>query len=187
MKRLLDISGAVALLSVSLPLWVCIILAIRVSTRGPAFFSQQRVGKGGKEFRLFKFRTLLPGSENSTRPVLPGDARVTSVGSFLRSTHLDELPQLYNVLRGDMSLVGPRPLTRLSMSAHAGSPYYSYRLSVRPGLTGLAQIKGRMWFVAHGLENVFRLDAFYIKKSCLLFDLYILLKTAGMLWRRRGI
>ncbi|OYV27238.1 MAG: hypothetical protein B7W98_02185, partial [Parcubacteria group bacterium 20-58-5] len=110
MKRFFDVLGASVLLALAFPVCCIIALAVRLTTSGPIFFSQKRVGRGGAEFRILKFCTMYPGSHLPERIVLPGDERVTPIGRFLRSTHLDELPQLLNVLCGHMSLVGPRPL-----------------------------------------------------------------------------
>ena len=148
-KRPFDLCG-VALLGVALlPLWaafaVAVPLAIRLESRGPALYRQVRLGRGGRPFTLWKFRTMVDGAERETGPVWAArrDARVTRVGRVLRRWHLDELPQAVNVVRGEMSLVGPRPeRPALAARAERAAPGFSRRLAVRPGIAGLAQARG---------------------------------------------
>jgi lipopolysaccharide/colanic/teichoic acid biosynthesis glycosyltransferase len=176
--RLFDIAAATMLGSVLLPLGLAIAVAIRVEDGRPVFFSQQRGGKDGEAFRLWKFRSLQTGSKDPERP---GDY-VTRVGRFLRRWALDELPQLWNVIRGDMSLVGPRPAPLDQIEAYGDRE--RVRLRVRPGLTGWAQIHGRNaipW--SERIEH----DLWYVRNRSLTLDCRILLRTPVVLWKGRGV
>lgn len=187
-KKLFDIVGASLLLLIATPLMVLIWLCVRATSAGPAIFRQTRIGYLGRPFVIFKFRTMRYGSGRTVDQVLPGDVRVTGVGRFLRKTHLDELPQLLNVLMGDMSLVGPRPLTESSLMKLVGeSPAMLQCLSARPGLTGLTQIRGRLWRVQRGVQGILRLDFFYMNHECLWLDLLILARTVQMVLRGKGV
>lgn len=165
------------------PLLLAIALAIRLSSRGPAVFAQQRAGKGGKPFMLYKFRTMrLDVEPFGPSPKSGDDSRLTGVGRWLRERSLDELPQLVNIVRGDMSLVGPRPLYVSQIAEWDGRQ--RRRLSVRPGLTGLAQVSGRG---ALTREEKLELDVQYVERASLRLDAVILLKTLARLCGRRGI
>lgn len=165
------------------PLLVAIALAIRVSSRGPALFVQQRAGKGGKPFALYKFRTMrLDVEPFGPSPKSPDDPRLTRIGRWLRERSLDELPQLVNVLKGDMSLVGPRPLYVSQMAEW--NERQRRRLSVRPGLTGLAQVSGRG---ALTREEKLECDVRYVEQVSLRLDAVILLKTLARLCGCKGI
>jgi exopolysaccharide biosynthesis polyprenyl glycosylphosphotransferase len=185
MKRLLDLVVASAAMLVSLPLWPVIILAIRLDSRGPALFHQERVTKDGRTFRMHKFRTMWTGDHglDTTRPFfkLESDPRLTRVGAFLRRFSLDELPQLWNVITGDMSIVGPRPLPADQVAAN--SDLLTPRQAVPAGVTGWWQINGRSRVTA---EEALRLDLFYIENWSPTLDLYILLKTFGAVVGRGG-
>jgi lipopolysaccharide/colanic/teichoic acid biosynthesis glycosyltransferase len=176
--RLFDIAAATLLGSVLLPLGVAIAVAIRVEDGGPVFFSQQRGGKDGEAFRLWKFRSLQTGPKDAERP---GDY-VTRVGRFLRRWGLDELPQLWNVIRGDMSLVGPRPAPLDQIDAYGHRE--RIRLQVRPGLTGWAQIHGRN---AIPWSERIEYDLWYVENRSLALDLRILFRTPIVLWTGRGV
>lgn len=172
--RGLDTLGSLGLLVVAMPTMVAVSLLIKIFSHGGVLYKQQRVGKHGKMFTLYKFRTMVDNSEDQTGPVWaePDDPRVTSIGKILRQTRLDELPQLFNVFRGDMSLVGPRP-----ERPHFVRQYEvlrGIRLAIKPGVTGLAQIRS-----AYDLkpQHKIKYDYLYIRKRCLLLNLYILLKT----------
>jgi lipopolysaccharide/colanic/teichoic acid biosynthesis glycosyltransferase len=191
-KRLLDVAVSCALLVALLPLIVLIALAIRLQSRGPVLFCQRRVGRGGRTFTMFKFRTMVVGAdraratlmERSTDPhwlALERDPRVTSLGHVLRITSLDELPQLWHVLRGQMSLVGPRPLVE-SEAGHLSAASES-RHCVRPGLTGLWQVSGR---TAVSFEEMVRLDCAYVEAWSLREDLMVLLRTIPAVLARKG-
>ncbi len=182
--RCMDVAGALLLLGLSLPLFAVIVVLVRLSSPGPVIYRQRRVTRGGKLFLLYKFRTMVGNAERGTGPVLarPDDPRVTPIGRFLRRTRLDELPQLLNILRGDMSLVGPRPERPYFVRRH--KELQGARLSVKPGLTGLAQING-----CYDLKprHKVRYDRLYIRKRSVWLNVYILLKTIPVvLWRRNG-
>jgi len=185
MKRAIDLAVALPALLVSLPLWPAIALAIRLDSRGPVFFHQERVTKDGRIFRMHKFRTMRTGDPafDTTRPFfkLESDPRLTRVGEFLRRYSLDELPQLWNVLTGDMSIVGPRPLPADQVAANAD--LLTPRQAVPTGVTGWWQINGRSRVTA---EEALRLDLFYIENWSPTLDLYILLKTFGAIVGRNG-
>ena len=163
-----------ALSPVFLVLWTLIPLAIWLQDRGPVFYTQRRVGKGGKVFRVFKFRSMIPNAESITGPVWASedDPRVTRVGRFLRATALDELPQVINLWKGDLSLVGPRPERPELADEFAGKvPGFKARLAVRPGLTGLAQVKGRY---ATRPRDKLRYDNLYTKSMSPWLDVKLL-------------
>lgn len=180
-KRLLDLAVAgLGFLAVSPLMWL-IALVIRVTQGSPIFFTQVRPGKGGRPFRIVKFRTM----NNARGPdgrLLPDAERLTSVGRFLRSTSLDELPELYNVLKGDMSMVGPRPLLMQYLDRY--TPEQARRHEVKPGLTGWAQVNGRN---ALSWEEKFKLDVWYVDNWSLALDLKILFMTVVKVLRREGI
>jgi undecaprenyl phosphate N,N'-diacetylbacillosamine 1-phosphate transferase len=186
-KRLIDIIIAELALVVLSPLLLLIALAIRLNSPGEVLFRQKRIGRGGRPFTLFKFRTMFvdsPDLRNEDGSTYNGreDARVTRVGRFLRTTSLDELPQLFNVIAGDMSLVGPRP--DLVDQASYYAPDQWRRLIVRPGITGLAQINGR-----NGIPwaDRTRLDLEYVSNLSLRKDCQILWRTVGYVLARRDI
>jgi lipopolysaccharide/colanic/teichoic acid biosynthesis glycosyltransferase len=191
-KRLLDVALTVITLLVLLPVLVACALAVRLSSPGPVLFQQMRTGRDGTRFMILKFRTMVANAEQLKGSVahlnvlpfpdfkIPDDPRITRVGRFLRKTSLDELPQLVNVLRGDMSLVGPRP------TSFDPSVYYLWhtkRLEVRPGITGLWQIRGRNTTT---FDERLRLDLAYINRMSLIYDLRILLSTVPAVFRRAG-
>ena len=185
-KRLFDLIGASLLLGVTLMLLPFIALAIRLDSEGPVFYRQFRVGKGGKLFRIWKFRTMRVGTERPNDRVCRGDPRVTRVGRLLRARHLDELPQCVNVFLGEMSLVGPRPSSPEEGFTPVGSdPWHSTRLLVRPGITGLGQVMnaGRRLTFRH----VCRLDDFYVKHRHAGLDTRILTCTFRHVLRGLGV
>ena len=181
--RALDIIVTVTILFLATPVIVAVALLIRIRCGAPVLYKQKRVGKRGKIFTLYKFRTMVNGAEENTGPVLAcqNDSRVTPIGSLLRKTRLDELPQLFNVLRGDMSLVGPRPERPFFVSQHKALK--GIRLSVKPGLTGLAQIRS---FYNLKPEHKLKYDYLYIQKRSLLLNLYILLQTVPGIFSKKG-
>jgi lipopolysaccharide/colanic/teichoic acid biosynthesis glycosyltransferase len=191
-KRLLDL--ALCLLAMPLvlvALGVCAAL-VWVDDPGPVFFRQLRTGQGGRRFRMFKFRTMVVNAEELKQVYahlnehtwpdfkITNDPRVTRVGQFLRKTSLDELPQIFNVLNGDMSLVGPRPT---SFSASTYDLWHTARLEVKPGITGLWQIKGRSDV---DFDDRLRLDIEYIENRSIWLDLRILVGTAVAIFKQRG-
>jgi lipopolysaccharide/colanic/teichoic acid biosynthesis glycosyltransferase len=180
-KRAIDVMGAIALLVLAGPLLALITLVGRVTMGAPVLYRQVRAGRHGQLFTLIKFRTMRPNALGEDALASDG-VRLTALGRFLRATSLDELPQLWNVLRGDMALVGPRPLLPEYLPRY--SPEQSRRHEARPGLTGLAQIRGR-----NGLswEEKFALDVWYVDHWSLGLDLSILWRTLVSVARREGI
>ncbi|WP_222875556.1 sugar transferase [Terrihabitans soli] len=181
LKRVLDIFGSLALLLFLLPTFALIAIAIKLDSPGPVFFRQERYGRGCKIFRMFKFRSMVcMESTGAFVQASQDDCRITRVGRFLRATSLDELPQLINVLRGEMSVVGPRPHAVAMDDYFAASfPNYMSRYLVRPGLTGLAQISGYRGPTV-GLEPIRRrvkCDLAYIRRWSLLSDMKVLVRT----------
>ncbi|MFN0059671.1 MAG: sugar transferase [Planctomycetota bacterium] len=192
-KRVLDVVGALALLSIAVPILVIAAICIRLDSRGPACFRQNRVGRDGKTFRIWKLRTMVVDAEAQLKglvdldglaePVfkLERDPRVTRVGRWLRRTSIDELPQLLNVLRGEMSLVGPRPEESQIVARY--DVWERRRLKLKPGLTGLQQIHCRG---SNSLKQRVRWDILYLRKQSLLLDLWILLRTVVAVVHGRG-
>ncbi|OXU15446.1 sugar transferase [Sedimentisphaera salicampi] len=178
-KRIFDILVAGIVFLLSLPLWPLIALAIRIDSKGKALFVQQRVGMYGKLFNVYKFRTMVDGAEkNGTHWTVESDARITKLGSFLRKTRLDELPQLINILKGNMSIVGPRPeAVKLARMYEAQIPYYHRRYLVPPGLTGWAQICYKYGASVEDSRRKLEYDLYYIRHLSLLFDIQIIIKT----------
>jgi exopolysaccharide biosynthesis polyprenyl glycosylphosphotransferase len=186
-KRSFDIAVSAVLLVLSLPILLPAALVVAVTSRGGVLYRQQRVGKDGRPFQLWKLRTMRRGAEGATGAMLssPGDPRVTPVGRWLRALRIDEIPQLWNVLAGDMSLVGPRPERPEFTSRFAESVSgYRLRLSARPGLTGLAQVSGDY---STEPEIKLRYDLAYLNNWSLGLDLAILLRTLPVILTRRGV
>ena len=188
LKRLLDIVVAGAMLLLLLPAFSAVTLAVALDSRGPIFFRQRRTGLNGRIFTILKFRTMTVEEDGDViAHATRGDKRVTRVGAFLRETSFDELPQLINILRGDMSLVGPRPHA-LAHDAHYGLlvPRYAERFGVRPGLTGLAQVQGLRGEIRQidCMNRRVEADAHYAANWSFRGDLMIILKTVPMLVRR---
>jgi lipopolysaccharide/colanic/teichoic acid biosynthesis glycosyltransferase len=180
-KRILDLAIAIPLLVVMTPVFVIVAILIRRDSRGAAFYGQTRVGLDGREFRLIKFRTMVDGAEFIGAGLNndAGDPRITKVGARLRALSIDELPQLINVLIGDMSLVGPRPTLRDQVERY--TPEQRRRLRARPGITGLAQISGRStlpW------SQRIIIDVHYVDNWSMRLDLAVLLRTIPALLRR---
>ena len=180
-KRSLDVAVAAAALLACAPLMLAIALAVRLTLGRPVLFAQERPGRHGVPFRLIKFRTMREAVDAGGRP-LPDGERLTGLGRTLRATSLDELPELWNVLRGEMSLVGPRPLLTEYLPLY--TPEQARRHEVRPGITGWAQVNGRN---ALSWEDKFRLDVWYVDNRSLRLDLKILWLTAVKVLRREGI
>ena len=194
-KRVVDILGAAALFVATSPLMLLIAIAIKLDSRGPVLFSQERAGVGGRRFRMLKFRTMRAGADAEKNALshlnytgdlrlfkIPSDPRVTRIGAVLRRWSLDELPQFWNVLRGDMSLVGPRPFFEADFAAY--DDHHFRRLDTKPGITGLWQIGGRSDVV--DFEDVVFLDRQYIENWSLWLDLEILIRTIPSVIRRTG-
>ena len=191
-KRALDLVAGTVLLVIAIPVIAACALAIRLDTPGPVMIAQLRTGRDGHRFRMLKLRTMLANAEElkpqfahlSVVPPpdfkIPNDPRITRVGRFLRATSLDELPQLFNVLRGDMSLVGPRPT---SFEPSRYELWHTQRLDVRPGITGLWQVEGRN---VTTFDERLRLDVQYIRRRSLALDLTLLARTLVVVLRRSG-
>jgi lipopolysaccharide/colanic/teichoic acid biosynthesis glycosyltransferase len=179
-KRALDVLGATVGLTLSAPLLAASAVAVRLEDRGPVFFRQERVGQDGRLFEVLKLRTMVVDAhtQGAGYAVDKGDSRITRVGSLLRKTSLDELPQLWNVLRGEMSLVGPRPT--LAYQVERYTDRQRRRLEVRPGLTGWAQVNGR---ASLSWPERIELDVWYVEHRSLALDLRILLRTVSVLLR----
>lgn len=188
-RRVISIVISLIGLIVTLPLIPLIMLAIRLDSKGPIFYTQARVGKGGRIFKVVKFRTMRQDAEATSGPKWAGDndPRVTRVGRFLRSTRLDEIPQLWCVLKGDMAFVGPRPerpefIALLSKEI----PYYGMRHMVRPGITGWAQVKYKYGSTVQDAREKLQYDLFYIKNASIGLDLMIMFLTVKTVLLRRG-
>lgn len=181
MKRLFDkVAAALALIIIS-PFLVILSISIRIKLGSPILFRQQRPGLHGKPFQMYKFRTMTD-DRDEVGNLLPDEKRLTRFGRFLRNTSLDELPELFNVLKGDMSLVGPRPLLMEYLPLY--SPEQARRHEVKPGITGWAQVNGRN---AISWEDKFRLDVWYVDNRSLWLDIKILWLTVAKVFRREGI
>jgi len=192
-KRLFDFLVVFLTLPIWFPLIALVALLVRITSPGaPVIFSQARTGKGGRRFQMFKFRTMVPSADalkekyaHLNELQLPdfkitNDPRVTKLGNFLRKTSLDELPQLFNILRGDMSLVGPRPT---SFGPETYKLWQTERLDVIPGITGVWQVFGRTQLE---FEDRLRLDIAYIDRASLWLDLNILIQTVSAVFKQRG-
>ena len=187
-KRIFDFSASLLGIVLLSPLFAIIAAAVKIDSPGPVFFSQKRNGFMGKEFHMYKFRSMVIDAEARLKELesknevsgpmfkIKEDPRITRVGRLIRKTSLDELPQLFNVLKGDMSVVGPRPpIVREVQNYDA---WHTLRLSVKPGITGLWQVSGRNEI---GFEEMIRLDLKYIRERSLRYDLKIILKTIPVL------
>jgi lipopolysaccharide/colanic/teichoic acid biosynthesis glycosyltransferase len=192
-KRTIDIAGSLTLLVVTFPVLLCVAVLIKVTSPGPIFFRQKRLGRNGKEFWIVKFRTMVINAEELLRDdqelheqfaanyKIKEDPRIIRYGNFLRNTSLDELPQLWHVLMGDMSLIGPRPIVPPELTKYA--IYQKKLLSVKPGLSGLWQACGRSNTT---YDERVQMDMHYIDHRCLFLDLQLLLVTAVAVLRKSG-
>jgi sugar transferase (PEP-CTERM system associated) len=189
-KRALDLVAAVSGLVLTFPVMALVALAVKLTSKGPVFYHQRRVGQHGRVFVVHKFRSMREDAEAATGPVWAskaGDARVTPIGRFLRRARLDELPQLWNVLKGDMSFVGPRP-ERPEFVAELTReiPFYGQRHIVRPGLTGWAQVRYTYGASTEDALQKLQFDLFYIKNLSIALDVFIILETIKTVVLRRG-
>ncbi len=185
LKRLIDLAMAGLFLLVGSPVMLVVALLIKLDSKGPVFFRQERLGQKGKPFNIIKFRTMFRGAENDG-PVWtdPDDPRITRVGKWLRKLRLDELPQLLNILRGEMSFIGPRPLAHTSYMDQI--LFYDYRSLVKPGITGWAQVTFPEGLTIETTEEKLKYDLYYIKHIGFVLDLAILLKTVRTVIFGRG-
>lgn len=181
LKRMLDIAVSIPAIIILLPLMAVTAIAIKADSKGPVIYSQERVGLYGKSFKVYKFRSMKQDAEAKSGPVLAkeGDSRITKVGRFIRATRIDELPQLFNVLKGEMSIVGPRPERPFFVEQFIKEkPEYAYRYNVKPGITGLAQIAGKYNTTAY---DKLIYDLIYIQEVSIKTDLIIMLQTLKVL------
>lgn len=187
LKRLSDFFLALIVLIVSLPFWPLIILIIKLASRGPVLFRQTRLGKNGAKFQIIKFRTMRV-SNNDGSPTRENDQRITKLGSFLRKTRLDEIPQTINILRGEMSFVGPRPeRPEIAAELEKQIPFYKTRLLIKPGLTGWDQISGEYHSPSLSDSLVkLQYDLYYLKQRSFYLDMAIALKTIATILSKRG-
>lgn len=188
-KRVLDMSISFLGIVLTAPVMVLIAIAIKMDSKGPVFYKQIRVGRAGKFFEIYKFRTMRQDAEVASGPVWAKekDPRITRLGQFLRTSHLDELPQFFNVLRGEMSLVGPRPERPYFVNEFRKAiPNYEKRLYAKPGVTGLAQVKRRYDESLSDVKKKLRYDVLYIKKMCPLMDVKLMFMTLSTMIFRTG-
>ena len=188
-KRAFDIVLSVIGVILLSPLFLFAIILIKVTSKGPVVFTQTRLGKDGKSFKIFKFRTMRVDAEKETGPIWASenDPRLIPSGKFLRKAHIDEIPQFFNVLMGDMSVIGPRPERPEFVEKLKGQiPEYERRLEIKPGITGLAQVWHRYDETIEDVKKKIKYDILYIKKVCLWTDLLILLRTFRVVFTGEG-
>jgi len=188
-KRAFDVAASLTLLAVNAPVMVLAAIAIRVESPGPVIYRQERVGAGGRVFRILKFRSMRADAEPDGQPrwAAADDERVTRIGRFIRRTRIDELPQLFNVLAGDMSLVGPRPERPYFVEQLTGQiPFYGLRHSVKPGVTGWAQVRYTYGATVEDSVRKLQFELYYVKNHSLALDLLILVETVGVVLLGKG-
>jgi exopolysaccharide biosynthesis polyprenyl glycosylphosphotransferase len=188
-KRAMDIVIASIVLLFFWPVWVVIAMLVRLDTKGNVFFSQDRVGKDGKVFTMIKFRSMVRDAEKRTGPIWAGedDFRITRVGRVLRKFRLDEIPQFLNILKGEMSLVGPRPERSYFVEQFKHKmPLYTKRLKVRPGLTGWAQTRHKYDASLDDVREKLKYDLYYLRNMSLMLDLKIIIETVGVMIKGKG-
>ncbi len=188
-KRLMDIGISIFILLTFLPIWLLVALAIKLDSRGPIFYKQQRVGKDGREFTILKFRSMVKDAESMTGPkwAEKKDPRITRVGRIIRKLRVDEVPQFFNVLKGEMSLIGPRPERPYFVERFKKDiPFYTRRLKVKPGITGWAQIKGEYDTSIENVKEKLQYDLFYLENMSLRMDLKIILNTIYVMLIGKG-
>ena len=188
-KEIMDVMVSLILLIVAMPVMIAVALAIVIDSKGPIFYKQLRMGKGRKEFTLIKFRSMVDKAESQTGAVWAGknDPRITKVGRFIRNLRLDELPQFINVLKGEMSLVGPRPERPVFVNQFIDEiPFYGRRLNVKPGITGWAQVKHKYDESIDDVRKKLRYDLFYLENMSLRLDLKILMATIWVMLGGKG-
>ncbi|MFH0733582.1 MAG: sugar transferase [bacterium] len=188
-KRIIDFSFAILFFIITLPITVIISAAIILESKGPVFYKQERSGLNGKPFKVYKFRSMVQDAEKGTGPMwsTKGDARITKVGKFIRKVRIDEIPQVFNILRGEMSLVGPRPERPFFVEKLAKEiPLYKRRLAVRPGLTGWAQVKHKYDETVEDVKMKLKYDLFYIENMSLRMDFKIIFRTVFVVLFGKG-
>lgn len=178
-KRLIDIILSAIVLLLLLPVWIVVSILIKLTSVGPVFFIQDRPGLNGNIFKVYKFRTMNQGSEKMIKgqEVMNDDNRITTLGKFLRRSKIDEIPQVINVLKGEMSLVGPRPERISSLKDY--NDEISIRLKMRPGMTGLAQVSGNIHL---NLQERYKHDVYYVRNFSLWLDIKIIMRTFGVVF-----
>ncbi len=189
LKRLFDIVFSASVIIIGLPIWIIVALLVKITSKGPIFYSQQRVGKDGKLFMLRKFRSMVQNAEkDGPKWEISNDPRVTPYGKFMRKTHLDEIPQFLHILQGTMSLVGPRPERPFFVEKFQETiPNFSRRHKVRPGLTGYWQISyTELEETPEIVKKKLKYDLYYIENMSLRFDFEILLRTVVRVFTSRG-
>ncbi len=188
-KRLLDLTLSVLFLALGWPLFLILALAIKLDSRGPVFFRQERIGEQERLFTLLKFRTMIDDAEAHTGPVwtVNGDPRITRVGRWLRMTRLDEFPQILNVLKGEMSFIGPRPeRPHFVAELQEKIPYYAQRHVIKPGITGWAQVRYRYGATIEDAEEKLQYDLYYVKNMSIFLDMLILLSSIQVVLFGKG-
>jgi sugar transferase (PEP-CTERM system associated) len=188
-KRACDLLGAIFLLALALPVMVLTVVLIKLDSKGPVIYKQERVGQGGKPFHVVKFRSMRTDAEKDGVPkwATAGDSRVTRVGRIIRKCRVDELPQLFSVLRGDMSLVGPRPERQYFVDQLTQQiPFYAVRHSLKPGVTGWAQVRYQYGSTLEDTTQKLQYDLYYVKNHSLFLDLVVLFETVGVVLTGKG-
>jgi len=180
LRRIVDLFGSIILLIMLFPLFILVAFAIKIESQGSIFYSQQRAGKKGKLFRIYKFRSMVQDAEQKSGPVWAqkNDPRITAVGNFLRKSRIDELPQLINIFKGDMSFIGPRPERPFFVESFKQRiPFYINRLNYKPGVTGWAQVKWGYDETIDDVKEKLRFDLYYCSKRTIWLDVKIILLT----------
>ena len=188
-RRMIELPFAILLLIFFLPVFILVGIAIKLDSKGNIFYSQLRIGKDGKEFRIFKFRSMIQNAEKKTGPTWAqkNDSRITRMGAFMRKTRIDELPQIFNVIKGDMSFIGPRPERPFFVETFKQQiPLYTNRLRIKPGLTGWAQVKWRYDESIEDVKEKLKYDLYYVNNRSLALDLKILFHTIGTVLLKQG-
>ena len=190
LKRAFDIVASLVLLAFSMPALALAALAVRLESRGPVFYRQERVGLNGRPFMLLKFRSMRTDAERDGVPrwAAVNDSRVTRVGAFIRKTRIDELPQIFNVLKGEMSFIGPRPERPFFVEElRQAIPYYFERHRVKPGISGWAQLNYPYGASIEDAKEKFQYDLYYIKNYSLFLDFIVLVQTARVILWPQGV
>lgn len=189
LKRVVDVAGSVVGIILTAPIMAAAAIAVKLTSKGPMFYGQERLGRFGENFHIYKFRSMKVDAEAAGPQwaARQDDPRLTSIGGFLRRSHIDELPQLFNVLLGNMSLVGPRPERPCFVDQlNQDVPRYDERLLIKPGITGLAQVHYRYDASVADVKRKLRFDLLYVKSMCVALDFRILFWTVGVVVTGRG-